>query len=150
MSESDEGSKSVQSSESGIEGTVSVQSGELQDAEGPSTDSISTQEIEKRDDVHPPEVLDGRRIVELLLVSKRLHQGCCACSTELHLIDCKKDVKYGLASVLHVVCRQCKSLNTVQTSKSHAPQNGKGSRVYDINTKAALGGYWIECEKYGR
>ena len=104
MSESDEGSKSVQSSESGIEGTVSVPSGELQDAEGPSTDSISTQEIEKRDDVHPPEVLDGRRIVELLLVAKRLHQGCCACSTELHLIDCKKDVKYGLASVLHVVC----------------------------------------------
>ena len=50
-------------------------------------------------------ILSERRVVELWLLAERLEKGCYACSSLLRLIDCTKEERFGLASVLHVKCR---------------------------------------------
>lgn len=89
-------------------------------------------------DIGNGDLLSGRRIVELSLVATRLDRGCYGCNATLHLIDCKKEVKHGFASVLHVKCRECGAVNLAQTSKTHVAVNSR-RRVYDVNTKVSLG-----------
>lgn len=86
----------------------------------------------------PLDALDGRRIVELRIIAERLHSGCYACATPLQLVNCVKETRVGLASVLDVRCGSCGVVNMVQTSKTHPGKKGK-NRVYDVNTKAAIG-----------
>ena len=86
------------------------------------------------------DVLGGRWIVELCLIAERLNRGCVACSSPLELINCVKEQRFGLASVIHIRCSAegCRATTMVQTSKTHTGRSGT-CRAYDVNTKAALG-----------
>ena len=78
--------------------------------------------------------------MELCLIAERLNRGCVACSSPLELINCVKEQRFGLASVIHIRCSAegCRATTMVQTSKTHTGRSGT-CRAYDVNTKAALG-----------
>ena len=80
--------------------------------------------------------------MELRLVAERLSIGCFACKKPLQLSHCLKETKVGLATVLDVQCEACGVISKVQTSKTHPGKQGK-RRVYDVNTKAAIGKSWM-------
>ena len=62
------------------------------------------------------------------------------------MIDVEKEVRQGLASIFHIVCKNCSTINNVYTSKTHMKHDARDnrSRVYDLNTKGAIG----KCYKY--
>lgn len=80
---------------------------------------------------------DGRRIVELAYLADQL---CCKdCNTDLHLRNTTTETRFGYGSILYISC-ECGLINSVETNKSHrAGVNIRGPKVFDINTKAALG-----------
>ena len=80
--------------------------------------------------------LEGRPIIELILLALRLRRGCYSCKTFLHLWEIVKETRQGLSSILHV--KSCDAMNMAQTSKSHAGAKGK-RRAFDVNAKLALG-----------
>ena len=71
-------------------------------------------------------------------MASRLEKGCYGCGSGLHLIDCVRETKQGFASILYIQCRECLTENSVQTSKTHTVEDSR-RRVFDINTKVALG-----------
>ena len=105
------------------------------------TDSEEDGSCLKTRDGRTTDALVGRRIVELGLLAERLERGCYACSKALRLINVVKEERFGLASVLHVKCSSggCGAISMVQTSKTHRSSGSGTRRVYDVNTKAALG-----------
>ena len=82
---------------------------------------------------------EGRRIVELDVMSK--HMNCHACGNVLELSNIEEETRYGLASILSITC-ECGVMNSVPTGKSHRSSNSRrGLPIYDVNTKAAAGMY---------
>ncbi|XP_062575241.1 uncharacterized protein LOC134237162 [Saccostrea cucullata] len=82
-------------------------------------------------------VFDGRRVVEFSVLVDHLQRGCYLCHTSLDLVDCEKERRYGLASLLYVRCRICDEVTIIPTGKRHnIGQNGQGP--FDINTKLAV------------
>ena len=103
----------------------------------------------------------GRRIVELGTLKERVLEGCEACGENLDIFNnCVGERVVGLASELEVMCSRCGCSNTVATSKSHRcskrsrseveasseelqankrTRSHAGGKIYDVNTKAALG-----------
>ncbi|KAK3108325.1 hypothetical protein FSP39_005637 [Pinctada imbricata] len=81
---------------------------------------------------------EGRRIVELGVLIKGL-RSCCHCSKRLNLLDCVDEKRYGLASILHISCQECKGLNSVPTGKRHATStdNTGPTKCFDVNSKLA-------------
>lgn len=77
--------------------------------------------------------IEGRRIVELTLLGKKLDEGCLKCSKKLRLSS------YGLGSQLHIMCTKCKAVNYsyIPTGKVH------GKNIWDINSK--LGAALLFC-----
>ena len=78
--------------------------------------------------------------MELGVLAKGL-QACSDCKQPLKLTDVVNEKRYGLASILNVLCC-CGQINTISTEKCH---RSAGSRrevsIYDINTKLATGIY---------
>ena len=101
-----EPSKEIESSCSVVANPTQSAESQSQSAEDRSdnivTDVTSSATVETPGYEEAREALGGRRIVDLFLIADRLRKGFNACKTDLRLIDCKKDVKQGLASVLHV------------------------------------------------
>lgn len=64
-----------------------------------------------------PEVMDGRRIVELKFLSEQL--WCISCKEALSLQFVETEICRGLASVLLVRCHKCLLVNEVITNKTH-------------------------------
>ena len=86
-----------------------------------------------------PEWLRGRRIVEWEILLEQLEQ-CSSCENELNLKNTVSETIYGLGSILHVKCSQCKKITNVSTGKRHAAKEGTNSfRCFDVNTKLAAG-----------
>ena len=88
-----------------------------------------------------PGVLEGRRIVELRLLTEQLVAGCPVCEEKSCLSKCVGEKRYGLASVLEVECVRCGNIANINTSKTHVPigrTSTRGRPAYDINTKSAL------------
>ena len=83
----------------------------------------------------------GRSIVELNLISEQL-KSCVDCHSELNLINTVKEDRYGFGSVLTVVCRNCRTMNKIDTNKRHRHEGcERGPKSFVINTKAAIGMY---------
>lgn len=81
--------------------------------------------------------IEGRRIVELTLLGKKLDEGCLKCSKKLRLSSCIGETRYGLGSQLHIMCTKCKAVNYIPTGKVH------GKNIWDINSK--LGAALLFC-----
>lgn len=79
---------------------------------------------------------DGRRIVELGLLSDQLESGCTDCKKYLKLSQIETEIRQGFGSILYVKC-ECGVINKVKTGKTH--ETGKGHYIFDVNSKAALG-----------
>lgn len=96
-------------------------------------------QTEKEED-DPLTWTDGRRIVELGFLSDQLKE-CTRCKSALHLFHCIKEARYGLGSVLKIKCQSCFFINSVYTGKQHQnkEKQEKGMKIFDINTKCALG-----------
>ena len=80
---------------------------------------------------------EGRRICELGYLSDQLKCDDSDCGENLSLSNIIKETRYGFGSRLYIECT-CGIVNTVETNKRHRVNN-KGPKVFDINTKAALG-----------
>ena len=84
--------------------------------------------------------LDGRRIIEPKILIDRLAQGCDECGKTLSMTRVTHETKEGLGSYFWILC-ECGVLNKVLTSKQHyAADKAKTKPVFDINSKAAIGG----------
>lgn len=77
---------------------------------------------------------EGRRLYH----TKTLAEGliCKKCNAVLSLLDMCEEKQHGLASLLYIVCRQCKQINQVSTDKQHT---ANGKKHFDCNTKALIG-----------
>ena len=76
---------------------------------------------------------EGRRIVDLEELARQMH--CKHCKSLLDLNLTIKESRYGLASVLFIVC-QCGVVNDVHTARR---QEGDGGRaMYEVNVKASI------------
>ncbi|XP_076457626.1 uncharacterized protein LOC143291581 [Babylonia areolata] len=79
---------------------------------------------------------EGRRIVDLCELSRQLL--CKKCTSLLDLRRTEREARYGLASVLYILCN-CGMVNDVHTgSKQHRGPNNVPEPVYEVNTKASL------------
>lgn len=89
----------------------------------------------------PPDALVGRRIVELSYMAQQMQ--CKNCGTLLHLRDFFGiERRYGLASEIPLRCSGCcivQYVNTSRDSNSKNLERDRRARVYDTNTKLALG-----------
>lgn len=94
----------------------------------------------KKDETEAECVVEGRRIIDLKVMSQ--HMYCTFCKKDLCLKDIKKEEKYGLASIFFIICQHCLSMSKVPTGTQHPGLNNK--MVYDINTKSALGKLYIK------
>ncbi|XP_056005159.1 uncharacterized protein LOC130050140 [Ostrea edulis] len=63
------------------------------------------------------ELFQGRRVVEFSILVDHLQRGCFLCHTPLDLVDCEKERRYGLASLLYVRCSKCDELTIIPTGK---------------------------------
>ncbi|CAG2246182.1 unnamed protein product [Mytilus edulis] len=79
---------------------------------------------------------EGRRVVELEVLAEQLF--CNKCNTPLHLKDIVGEMRYGLGSLLEVVCQICSGMKLISTGK----RNEKGA--FDINSKVALGEAYLK------
>ena len=75
----------------------------------------------------------GRRLVELDILASGL-KACHSCSLPIHLHNTVASRNFGLACVLDVMCNSCGAVNAVHTGRKHG-------KIYDMNTKLALGKY---------
>ena len=82
----------------------------------------------------------GRRIVELDHMAEQL-SSCVDCDQTLNLKNIVDEKRRGFGSVLTLQC-SCGMLNTVTTNKAHRV-GSRGPPIFDLNTKAALGMYYI-------
>ena len=81
--------------------------------------------------------IEGRRVVEVGEVIRQLREGCKRCGNkELNLTDTMSESIIGLASIFSVKCTSCEFVNSIHSSKMHEVETKK---VYDVNSKAALG-----------
>ena len=83
-------------------------------------------------------VVCGRRIIDVELVLDRCCHGCCDCAAFLNIVNTIDEDLNGFASIFHVKCQSCETVNFVQTAKTVVSRNGK-RRVYNVNVKATLG-----------
>ena len=84
-------------------------------------------------------VLKGRHVVELALLSDQLQRGCNVCGRALKLSLCVGKQRQGLASILAMACQKCGCTTSMPTSKTHYPGGAKrGQPAYDVNIKFAL------------
>lgn len=83
----------------------------------------------------PGFVFEGRRVIDLSLMSKQMQ--CVACNGCLHLKDIVHEIRYGLASMFGAVCpnQQCRHMNKITTSERHVNNNGP----FTVNSKSVLG-----------
>ena len=77
----------------------------------------------------------GRRIVEMGHFADQL--VCDDCDVTLSLRNIFAETRHGYGSLLYINCT-CGTVNAVSTSKRHQPSK-RGGKVFDVNTKAALG-----------
>jgi hypothetical protein len=83
---------------------------------------------------------EGRQIVEIGFLAEKL-KSCQKCkTTPLHLKDCVGEIRYGFGSILKIKCI-CSHINTIYTGKQHRTEDksDKGLKIWDVNSKAALG-----------
>lgn len=66
-----------------------------------------------------PEIIIGRRIVELSVIIEALKK-CSGCPEPLNIVDIFSETCYGLGSILHVRCRSCGLSNNIPTGKRHS------------------------------
>ncbi|XP_048743376.1 uncharacterized protein LOC125656832 isoform X3 [Ostrea edulis] len=81
--------------------------------------------------------LQGRHIIEINFLAKELMKGCHYCCKPLNLSACIGDSRYGLGSLLHIKCENCKKVSLVPTGKRHGPN------AWDVNSK--LGAAMLFC-----
>ncbi|KAK7490994.1 hypothetical protein BaRGS_00017690 [Batillaria attramentaria] len=80
-----------------------------------------------------PSWRDGRRIVDLNELAKQMR--CKQCASLLDLNRTVRESRYGLASVLFIVC-QCGVLNDVHTGRKQDTDSGRP--MYEVNIKASI------------
>ena len=61
---------------------------------------------------------EGRRVVELGLLADRLNEYS-QCGQPLQLSDINSESHFGLASILHITCRNCQIDTLVSTGSRH-------------------------------
>jgi hypothetical protein len=105
--------------------------------------SIDEEEIEVSDSFDINATVnwnEGRRVIEVQYVIEKLIEGCRFCGHQLNFIDVCGEVRYGLASMLQIKCRNCGILASVPTGKRHSRiDSDHPARAFDVNTKLALG-----------
>ena len=116
--------------------------GQIDDCSTPLPSSIGTRATPAGHEIKSPIVpVDGARIIDYALFAKRLEQGCEICGMHLSMSNVSKEVKKGLASIFHILCINCDSINKIYTSKTHKRPEGRDNRsaVFNHNTKVAVG-----------
>jgi hypothetical protein len=78
---------------------------------------------------------DGRRIVDLYELAKQLQ--CKECCSLLDLRRTEREARYGLASVLYILCN-CGVMNDVHTAKTQGSPENSATPMYEINIKASI------------
>lgn len=106
----------------------------------PDISNVIHEEVIDEDDINITPDTDewrkGRRVIELGVLADNL--DCKLCGLPLHLKHAVKINECGLGSILKIMCmnRNCNHLNNVPTGKRHG-------RIWDINSKVALGNIMI-------
>lgn len=98
-------------------------------------EEINAEETEK--ETKPGE---GRRVVELAELGKRL--WCGTCKEALSLSYMEKECRRGLGCLLIVRCHKCLVLNEVNTGKMHDLNTDRRCSRFDMNTDLALCAYF--------
>ncbi|XP_052260702.1 uncharacterized protein LOC127864846 [Dreissena polymorpha] len=73
----------------------------------------------------------SRRVVELDTLAESL-SACSSCQVPMNLLNTVGSRDFGQACVLEIQCSNCGAINNVASGRKH-------DRVYDMNTKLALG-----------
>lgn len=79
-------------------------------------------------------VVDGRRIVDLKVMSQHMRCNFCKENLLLRNIKNRREI-WSVASVFSVLCQNCLLMNKVLTGTKHP---GPKKSLYDVNTKSAL------------
>ena len=61
------------------------------------------------------------------------------CGQPIVLLDCKKEARGGMGSVLKVPCRACKFVNNVDMDSRAESEQQRGPQPFSSNHKLALG-----------
>jgi len=77
--------------------------------------------------------------VHLDKLASQLEEGCVHCGQELRLFDIVSETRQGLGSILRIRCRECTKNTNVATDSRHGVDSESTKKVWDVNTKAALG-----------
>ena len=83
----------------------------------------------------------GAKIIDLSYMCNQVVEGCISCKSTHSLADYDSERMVGLASILYIKCGKCSILTPIRTSQSHTyeHEDGKETRIFDINTKCAAG-----------
>ena len=82
---------------------------------------------------------EGRRIVDLQELARQMRCKHCKALLDLNLTI--KETRFGLASVLYIMC-QCGVLNDVHTGRKQESEGG-GRPMYEVNIKASISMYHL-------
>lgn len=87
---------------------------------------------------------EGRRMIEIQVVIEKLIEGCEFCRQPLNFTTICGEIEYGLASMLQIKCLNCDMVVSVPTGKRHSRiDSDHPARVFDVNTKLALGRHFM-------
>ena len=100
-------------------------------------------ELNPEESTQEKDILEGRRIVDLVELGKQL--WCGSCKETLSLTNIEKECRRGYGSLLLVRCHKCLIVNEVSTGKMHALTLDKRAQRFDINTDLAFGKYHYYC-----
>ena len=84
--------------------------------------------------------LQDRRVTHMLNYAEAL--ACCKnpeCGQPIVMLDCKKEARGGMGSVLKMPCRACKFVNNVDTDSRAESEQQRGHQSFSSNHKLALG-----------
>ena len=96
--------------------------------------------LQTEESTHETHVVEGRRIVELAELGKKL--WCGTCREALSLSNVEKECRRGFGSLLLVRCHKCLIINEITTGKMHALTTDARALRFDINTDLALGKFY--------
>ncbi|XP_043469997.1 uncharacterized protein LOC122503494 [Leptopilina heterotoma] len=86
-----------------------------------------------------PDYLNGRRIVELKFLAKKM--WCCSCKEALSFQFIETEVRRGFGSTLRIRCHKCSIRNIVTTGEEYSLDQRRNTSRFKINGEVVKGAH---------
>jgi low affinity Fe/Cu permease len=74
-----------------------------------------------------------------LLIIIAYDVNCLILVCTIQLVETQSERRYGLGSILRLLCQSCGTINDIFTGKRHHNAKTKTMPIFDVNTKVAAG-----------